>query len=211
MPKKYVYNRETIEILESLWAQGMQNCSTNENKLKIQEAAVATGLVDERIKVWIYHRNRKKRKEDRGLTKRKQLCPSMAKASISPKGMMSEVVAEEVDSKRTSRPGQKEPERDTSLVEETNQATTDLPLEGEDKDSQQETAAHLIQSVEDKIQELQACNCEVIFMVYNHSSGFLSTTGTVKGLDFLNSQNPGIHLQFAATVSNSPSYDNTLT
>ncbi|XP_071375595.1 uncharacterized protein [Centroberyx affinis] len=216
MPKKYSYSRETVEILESLWAQGMQNCSSNENKLKVQQAAVATGLVDERVKLWIYHRNRKKRREDGGPTQRKQLCPSTTKASISTKGMthnvagkISQDVAEELDSNWT-RQGQKDPDQDASSEEETDAAATDLPLENPDKDSHQEAATRLIQSVEEKVQELQACNCEVIFMVYNQSSGVLSTTGTAKGLNFLNSQNPGIHLQFATAVSNSSS-DYTLT
>ncbi|KAK2861874.1 hypothetical protein Q5P01_001407 [Channa striata] len=70
MPKKYVYDSETLQILESLWAQGMQNCSTDENKLKIQQASTATGLVDERIKLWIYCRNRKKRRDVEGKSKK---------------------------------------------------------------------------------------------------------------------------------------------
>ncbi|KAJ3610694.1 hypothetical protein NHX12_022786 [Muraenolepis orangiensis] len=53
-----------------------------------------------------------------------------------------------------------------------------------------------------KVHKLHACNCEVVVMVYNHNSGSLYTTGTPKGLDFLNSQNPAVHWQFSSAVSN---------
>ncbi|XP_035796938.2 uncharacterized protein LOC111585092 isoform X3 [Amphiprion ocellaris] len=83
MPKKYAYPPETLQILESLWTQGMQNCSTDENKLKIQQASVATGLVDERIKSWIYSRNRKKKRDDEGQSKAKKSCSTASNARIS--------------------------------------------------------------------------------------------------------------------------------
>ncbi|XP_040014592.1 uncharacterized protein LOC120807032 isoform X3 [Xiphias gladius] len=79
MPKKYIYPAETLEILESLWTQGMQNCSTDENKLKIQQASIATGLVDERIKLWIYCRNRKRKRDDGRQPKRKKSCSTTTK------------------------------------------------------------------------------------------------------------------------------------
>ena len=54
-----------------------------------------------------------------------------------------------------------------------------------------------------QIPKLQASNCEVLVVVYNQRSGSLYTTGTPNGLEFLNSQNPGIHWQFAGAMSNS--------
>lgn len=52
-----------------------------------------------------------------------------------------------------------------------------------------------------QVQELQECDCDVIVLVYNHNSRYLSTTGTPRGLDFLRSQDPGIDFQFAAALS----------
>ncbi|XP_040014590.1 uncharacterized protein LOC120807032 isoform X2 [Xiphias gladius] len=187
----------------------MQNCSTDENKLKIQQASIATGLVDERIKLWIYCRNRKRKRDDGRQPKRKKSCSTTTKARISTEESTQKVskktnqdVVVGVDSD-CSRQGQGDPGQDSasSSDDETNRTTPDLLVQDPGKDSPQETAAHLIQSVEGKVQELHACNCDVIVLVYNHTSGCLSTTGTLKGLDFLSSQNPGIDLQFAAAVS----------
>ncbi|XP_069547080.1 uncharacterized protein [Brachyistius frenatus] len=204
MPKKYAYPPETLEMLESLWVQGMQNCSTDENKLKIQQASVATGLVDERIKTWIYCRNRKKRRDDGGQSKGKKSCSTTANARISTEvsEKMNQGDIEEVDSE-CSRRGQRASGQDSSSSDEemTRATEPDLPVQDSDKESQQGTAACLIRSIEETVQELQACNCDVIVLVYNHSSRCLSTTGTLKGLDFLSSQNPGIDLQFAAALS----------
>ncbi|XP_023150235.2 uncharacterized protein LOC111585092 isoform X2 [Amphiprion ocellaris] len=203
MPKKYAYPPETLQILESLWTQGMQNCSTDENKLKIQQASVATGLVDERIKSWIYSRNRKKKRDDEGQSKAKKSCSTASNARISTEDVtQNQDRTEEADSE-CSRQGQEGPSQDSSSSDEyVNRTTeTDPSVQDSDKDSQQGAAASLIQVVEGKVQELHACNCDVIVLVYNHSSRCLSTTGTLKGLDFLSSQNPGIDLQFAAAVS----------
>ncbi|KAF7666686.1 hypothetical protein LDENG_00096810 [Lucifuga dentata] len=203
-------------MLESLWEQGMQNCSTDENKLRIQQACMATGLVDERIKLWIYSRNRKKRKTDEGQSKQKKLCCSTSKASISSKGVthnvagnLKEDASEELGSEWNRQAQGEQSQASSSSDGEMDRVTADIPVQNSDKDSHQERVAHLIQCIEDKVQELQACSCDVIFMVYNHGSGCISTTGTMKGLDFLRSQDPGIHFQFAAAVSD-PSCDYAL-
>ncbi|KAM4614816.1 uncharacterized protein ACJ7VT_010059 [Polymixia lowei] len=206
MPKSAL-SQETLEVLESMWAEGVQNHSSEENKLKVQQVAAATGLVDEQIKVWIYNRNRKK-KVGGGRTKKKRLSGSTNKACSSIKGLThsdtektGQDVFEVVES-GGARQEQNDPGQDTSFQEaESSRAIMELPLENQEQ--QQETAAQLIQSVEGKIQKLQDCNCEVLVMVYNQSSGSLYTTGTPKGLDFLTSQNPGIHWQFAGAMSNS--------
>ncbi|XP_047437989.1 PRELI domain containing protein 3B isoform X1 [Mugil cephalus] len=195
MPKKNTLPSETLQILESLWAQGMQNCSTNENKLKIQQASLATGLVDERIKCWIYSRNRKKRKDDDGgqskenksfsTSTKTETCTEDITNSVFEK--MTQDETEEVDSE-FSRLAQGEAYQDSS---------------SSDEESQQGAAAQLIRGIEGKVRELQACDCDVIVMVYNHNSRYLSTTGTPRALDFLRSQDPGIDFQFAAALSTS--------
>ncbi|XP_056148299.1 uncharacterized protein LOC130123196 [Lampris incognitus] len=214
MPKSTL-SQETLRVLESMWAEGVRNYSSEPNKLKVQQVAAATGLVDEQIKVWIYNRNRK-RKAKGGLTKKKQLSVSTKQTSHAVKdltdggaGEKDQDVCAEAESIGAQRP-QNEPGQDKCLQQDRclqqdklSCATVDFPAEH--RDEQQETAAQLIHSVEDKVQKLQACNYEVLVLVYNQSGGSLYTSGTPRGLNFLHSQNPGIHWQFAGAMSNATS------
>lgn len=208
-------------------------------RLRVKQVAAATGLEVEQVKVWIYNRNRKKRKSGEGPRKggegpTKSTQPSGALQTHgrpAPGGGTSSDVGptasrgspEEATSSRPDDLDSQEPEPELeqevegegsfshSVDRQKKKKDPDLDPEDPDletdqrPDRHQEIATEFIQAVEEQVHKLHTCNCEVAVMVYNHSSGALYTTGTPKGLDFLNSQTPAVHWQFSGAMSNSSS------
>ncbi|CAL8298174.1 unnamed protein product [Merluccius merluccius] len=204
-----------------MWAEGVHSHRTETDRLKVKQVAAATGLVVEQVKVWIYNRNRKKRKSGEGQTRRKQPCGALKTQSpVSTEGLTSSDVGHTVtpgspEEATSSGAGGEDsnPDRDLQEPEEGEKSCSSVeqqdkdPEQDQDQDRRQETATELIQAVEDQVHKLQTCNCEVLVMVYNHNSGSLYTTGTPNGLDFLNSQSPAVHWQFSgAMATNSTEY-----
>ncbi|CAL8368548.1 unnamed protein product [Gadus morhua 'NCC'] len=213
MPKSTL-SQDKLQILESLWAEGVHSYRSEMDKLKVKQVAAATGLVVEQVKVWIYNRNRKKRKGGEGQMKREKSSSVLKSHSFSDEGILSS------DGGHTTTPGspveatcseagREDSNRDMDLREleegDGSSSSGEQQEKGQDLQQHQERAIEIMQAVEDQVHKLNTCNCEVLVMVYNHHSGSLYTTGTAKGLDFLNSQTPAVHWQFSEAMSNSSS------
>ncbi|CAL8255524.1 unnamed protein product [Lota lota] len=223
MPKSTL-SQDKLQILESMWAEGVHSYRSEMDKLKVKQVAAATGLVVEQVKVWIYNRNRKKRKSGEGQTKKEQSICVLKTHRLSTKGMMSSDVGHTTPPGSpgeaiSSVAGREDSNRDLELQEleegegssssvEQQEKEQDQEDQDQDQHQHQEMAIELMQAVEDQVHKLHTCNCEVLVMVYNHKNGSLYTTGTAKGQDFLNSQTPAVHLQFSEAMSNS-STDNS--